>query len=205
MKKSIARILLVALLLSLIIPLVTKAGGLQSEYIYIMQVGSKEVSIQKDQEEPKIAFLPYPIVIDTESSSSGIAIESFEGLGKGNASIATIVPGDYLIYAETSPRQTLYTLHHSSLYKTEILTEFKLLYPDGKAWIETSKTDKSNDSEVEIEDLTLPFKPYSVDIEAGSDSVIIIPLRIVFERIAQHQVSWNPVTQEIIITYNPSE
>ena len=94
--------------------------------------------------------------------------------------------------------QTLYTLSHTSdLYKIE----FKFLYPDGKAWLEKSKVDESIDSEVVIEDLTLPFKPYSVDIEEGSDKVIILPLRIVFKDIVYHHITWDPVTQAITIMY----
>ena len=190
-KTTITKILLAALLLSLITPFHTKAGGLKSEYTYIMQVGNKEVGVQKDQEEFTTFSLSYPIVINKECMRSGIAIEAFH-----DEHIPTIILEDSVFDEDT--HQTLFTFYHTSgLYKTE----FKLLYPDGKAWVERSKIDQSKDAEVEVKELTLPFKPYSVNMEEGSDEVIIIPLRIMFEEAGYHQIDWDPVTQTIFIKY----
>ncbi|MDD4615046.1 MAG: hypothetical protein PHI40_06545 [Caldisericia bacterium] len=199
MKKTITKILTTILIFSLFIPFTVQAGGVQSQYAYVMQIGSKDMTIQKDQKEPKTVSLLYPIVLDKESGRSGIAIEIFEGWG--GVSIPTIRVVSHDTYADT--RQDLYTLSHTNVPKSGIITEFKLLFPDGIAWIEKSKEDDYSNI-IEEAEIPVPFIPYMVDIEESPGRVVIAPFRIIFENL-HHKVDWNPDTQEITVTYPAPE
>jgi hypothetical protein len=96
-------------------------------------------------------------------------------------------------------------IFHSFYTKKTETRQLTLIYPYDKGFFSDGSIFYNYNKIPKEDRIKLPFAIYRVDNEkAHFKYTYILPLRLLFENTG-HTVDWNPGTQEITITYKPTE